>query len=310
MSTLHSDPQVTAVRRFTRFYTRRIDVVRPDLHGSPWSLTEARILYELAQRDDLTAGEIARNLGIDPGHLSRMLARFARAGLIRRRRSPEDGRVSLITLTQAGRAAFAPLDEASERQAAALLESLSPAERVRLVTAMATVETLLGERGQGSLLLRPPRPGDMGWVVERHGALYAEEYGFDASFEALVAEIVADYLRNNDPRRDCCLIAEIDGAPVGSCFLVHDTQTRAKIRLVLVEPTARGRGVGRSLLEECLRFARAAGYVEVVLWTQSILLAARKLYASAGFRLVKEEPHRSFGRDLVGETWQLDLRPA
>jgi DNA-binding MarR family transcriptional regulator/GNAT superfamily N-acetyltransferase len=303
--------RIAAVRRFSRFYTGAIGALHEHLHDSGFSLTEARVLYELAHRQDLTATAIGRDLGLDSGYLSRILQRFARNGLLRRERSPRDGRQTRLTLTEAGRAAFAPLDAASAREIGTLLTRLPDPAQAVLVAAMGQIETLLGDPDPAprSWLLRPPRPGDIGWVVARHGALYAEEYAFDARFEALVAKVAGAFLEANDPACERCWIAERDGANVGSIFLVRGDADTARLRLLLVEPTARGAGIGRRLVAECIAFARAAGYRRVVLWTNDILTAARHLYIEAGFRLVASKPHRDFGPAIVGEDWTLELRP-
>jgi DNA-binding MarR family transcriptional regulator/GNAT superfamily N-acetyltransferase len=301
--------RVDAVRAFNRFYTRLIGLLRQGYLGSAFSLSEVRVLYELAHRDQTTAGELARELDLDPGYLSRVLRRFDRSGLIERARSRSDRRQTLLRLSERGRAAFSPLDQAARDQIGALLARLPGPEQARVVAARATVEDLLGERAEPRVpyLLRPHRAGDMGWVVMRHGALYAQEYGYDMQFEALVAEIVARFVQHFDPAREACWIAERAGENVGSVFLVSDGDEVAKLRLFLVEPSARGLGIGSRLVEECLRFARSAGYRAVRLWTQSELLAARRIYARAGFTCVAEEPHHSFGHDLVAETWELGL---
>ncbi len=303
--------RIAAIRRFSRCYTGAIGVLREHLHDSRFSLTEARVLYELAQGTPLTATDIARALGLDPGYLSRILQRFARDGLLRRDRSPRDGRQTRLTLTRAGRAAFAPLDAAAVREVGALLARLPDPAQAALVAAMGRIETLLGgaAASSGPWLLRLPKPGDIGWVVARHGALYAAEYGFDARFEALVAKVAGAFLEANDPACERCWIAERDGVNVGSIFLVRGDAETAKLRLLLVEPTARGAGIGRRLVAECVEFARAAGYRRVVLWTNDVLTAARQLYVQAGFRLVAGTPHRDFGPAMVGEDWALDLHP-
>ncbi len=304
------DGRVAALRRFNRFYTQRIGVLREGLHDSPFSLTEARVLYELAHRDGPTASALSRDLALDPGYLSRILRGFRRQGLIERRPSPTDARQSHLWLTAKGRAAFAPLDARSREDNAALLSHLSEPQQQRLIEAVGTIETLLGAArrdGAPSYLLRPHQPGDIGWIIQRHGALYAQEYGWDASFEALVAEIAAAFLRGHDPAKERCWIAEKDGVNAGCVMLVRKSRTVAQLRLLLVEPQARGLGIGRRLVGECIRFARGAGYRRVVLWTNSVLHAARRLYQEAGFRLVEEAPHHSFGHDLVGQTWELRL---
>jgi len=303
------DRRIAAVRRFHRFYTQKIGVLQEALLRSPFSLTEARVLYELAHRDGATATWLAEELELDPGYLSRILAGFQRRALIRRTPSPQDARRHLISLTETGREAFAPLDTGSQAEIGAMLRHLAEPEQHRLVAAMRTVARLLGDAAEprAPYLLRPHRVGDMGWVTWRHGVLYAEEYGFDDRFEALVAEIAAKFLHQFDPAREHCWIAEQDGENVGSVFLVKQSDAVAVLRLFLVEPKARGLGIGSRLVEECVRFARRCGYREITLWTQSILVAARRLYDAAGFRCVAAEPHHSFGRDLVGETWVLTL---
>lgn len=303
------EQRVETARRFNRFYTRKIGVLDEGAYESPFSLTQVRVLYELAHRDRPTATELGRELGLDPGYLSRILRVFEKRGLVARTRSPADGRQSHLALTGQGRKVFAPLNARSHDEVAALLSSLSSGEQRRLIVAMQEIERLLGDRAppQRSVLLRPPQPGDLGWVVQRHGAVYAQEYGYDASFEALVAEIVAHFVQHYDARRERCWIAEQDGENVGCVFLVKKSATVAKLRLLLVEPTARGTGLGSRLVSECVQFAREAGYRTVTLWTQSELTAARRLYERAGFRLVRKERHHSFGKDLVAETWDLAL---
>jgi DNA-binding MarR family transcriptional regulator/GNAT superfamily N-acetyltransferase len=304
-----SEQRIAAVRRFSRFYTGRIGLLREGLHDSPFSLTQSRVLYELAHRAAPTAAEIARDLGLDAGYLSRILRAFRQNGLIARTPSDTDGRQTHVSLTPAGRQAFAPLDRGSDDEAAAMLARLTSAGQARLIAAMGTIEQLLGGRPADATpyLLRPHQPGDMGWVTSRHGALYAQEYNWDTDFEALVAGIVAAFIRNFDMRRERCWIAEIDGEPVGSVFLVKQSQEIGKLRLLLVEPRARGLGIGARLVAECIRFARLAGYRTLALWTNDVLVAARHIYEKAGFRLVAEEKHRSFGHDLVGQNWELGL---
>ncbi|HLT02614.1 MAG TPA: bifunctional helix-turn-helix transcriptional regulator/GNAT family N-acetyltransferase [Geminicoccaceae bacterium] len=303
------DGRVAAVRRFNRFYTRQIGVLEEGLAQSPFSLTEARVLYELAQRERPTAAELGRDLGLDAGYLSRILRGFEDKGLIARRPSDTDGRQSLVALTAAGRAAFDRLERATRAQIAAMLQPLSARAQGRLLQAMATIEALLSGGGESRVpyVLRTHQPGDLGWIVQRHGALYAEEYGFDETFEGLVAEIVAQFARGHDPTRERCWIAERDGVAVGSVMLVRAAEDVAKLRLLLVEPEARGLGIGARLVEECTRFARRAGYRTITLWTNSMLHAARRIYQNAGYRLVRAEPHHSFGHDLIGETWELTL---
>jgi DNA-binding MarR family transcriptional regulator/GNAT superfamily N-acetyltransferase len=308
-----TDPElarrVEAARHFNRFYTQKIGVLREGLHDSPFPLTEARVLYELAHRERPTAAELSRDLGLDPGYLSRILRGFQKRGLLTRRASPADRRQSLIELTDAGRTAFAPLDQHSRAENGALLASLDEGEQRRLIAAMTTIETLLGapRDAKASYLLRPHRPGDMGWVISAHGRLYAEEYGWDISFEALVADIAAKFIREFDARREACWIAERDGEPVGSVFVVRASDEVAKLRLLIVDPKGRGLGIGRRLVEECLAFARRVGYRRMTLWTNANLLAARHIYVQTGFRMTESAPHRSFGQDLIGETWERDL---
>ena len=309
MGDAHVRQRVDAVRSFNRFYTKQIGVLHEGLLGSPYSLTEVRVLYELANRSQPTAAELGRDLGLDPGYLSRILQNFARRGLVSKTRSTADGRQSLLSLTVRGRKAFAPLNARSHDEVAAMLARLSAAEQHRLIEAMRTIQTLLGDRAEPRVpyLLRTHRPGDMGWIIHRHGTLYAMEYRWDETFEALVAEIAAKFIRTFDPKRERCWIAEREGEIVGSVFLVRKSPTVGQLRLMYVEPKARRLGIGSRLVEECLRFARQVGYRKVVLWTNSVLLAARHIYEKVGFRLIHSEPHRSFGRDLVGETWELRL---
>ena len=301
--------RVDAVRRFNRFYTRRIGVLRPALYASRFSLAEVRVLYELAHSDDpTTASALAASLGLDPGYLSRILRGFAALGYVRRTRSDRDGRERPLALTAAGRKAFAPLDRASADETRALLAPLADGAQTRVAAAMRTIEDALADRpSAATVVLREHRPGDIGWVIARHGALYAQEYGWDITFEALVAEITAKFLRELDPRHERCWIAERDGVNVGCAFVVRRSATVAQLRMLLVEPSARGLGVGRRLVGECLAFARRAGYRKMMLWTNAGLDAARHLYDEAGFRLVKEERHTSFGKDLVGQTFELAL---
>jgi DNA-binding MarR family transcriptional regulator/N-acetylglutamate synthase-like GNAT family acetyltransferase len=304
-----ADPRVDVVRRFNRFYTRRIGALRAGLLDSPFPLAEARLLYELAHRSHPTAAELARDLGLDAGYLSRMLRGLERRRLITRSRSASDARQSLLALTATGRRAAATLDARSSAEVRAMLGKLPDAGQRRLVEAMGDVERLLGAAPGPSApyLLRPHQPGDMGWVVHRHGALYAQEYGWDERFEALVANIVAKFIDDFDPQRERCWIAERDGGIVGAVFLITKSPTVAQLRMLYVEPAARGLGIGKRLVDECERFAREKGYRKIVLWTNSCLHAARHIYEAAGYRLVAEEPHHSFGHRLVGQTWELKL---
>ena len=300
--------RISAVRAFNRFYTRELGVLGQRLLESPFSLSEARVLYELAHRDSAAAKEIGIELDLDTGYLSRIVQKFDDDGLINRKPLPTDRRQHQLKLTAKGRQAFAKLDRSSHEDVAKMLRSLSETDRRRLTAAMATIEDLLGAaRTSRPATLREPRPGDMGWVVQSHGAQYAGEYGFDSSFEALVAKIAAKFLTSFDASRERCWIAEIDGAQVGSVFLVRHDDEVAKLRLLLVEPAGRGHGLGRRLVGECIAFARACGYRKITLWTQSILTSARKIYQDAGFVLVASEPHRSFGQSLIGETWEMKL---
>ncbi|WP_315750424.1 MULTISPECIES: helix-turn-helix domain-containing GNAT family N-acetyltransferase [unclassified Bradyrhizobium] len=309
MNSAPADGQVAAIRAFNRFYTRKLGALDQHLLDSPFSLAEARVLYELAQYDAISAKEIGLSLGLDAGYLSRIVQSFDEQGLITRTPLPTDRRQQQLGLTARGRQAYAKLDRSSQKEIAAMLAPLAPSVRDRLVGAMTTIETALEPQqpGRSPVLLRSHRPGDIGWVVSRHGAVYAEEYGWDVSFEALVAEIGAQFIRSYDPAREHCWIAELAGEPVGSIFLVKGSDEVAKLRLLLVEKKARGLGVGRALTEQCIRFAREKNYRTIELWTQSILTAARDIYARAGFRKIAEEPHAMFGVPLTGETWRLEF---
>lgn len=301
---------VDAVRRFNRFYTRQIGILEEGLLRSPFSLAEARVLYELAQRDGCTATETGRALGLDAGYLSRILRGFEERGLLRKTPSETDARQNRLSLTGAGREAFAALDLASRGEAGAMLGALPAPAQERVVGAMRTIERLLsngGDEARRQVTLRTHRPGDLGWVVQRHGELYWEEYGWDERFEALVAEVAAEFVQTLDPARERCWIAEVDGERAGSIFAVRKSDEVAKLRLLLVEPWARGLGIGRRLVDECIRFAREAGYRRMTLWTNDVLHSARRIYQAAGFELVAEETHHSFGHDLVGQTWERDL---
>ena len=301
--------RIAAVRGFNRFYTQQIGVLHESLAKSPFSLTEARVLYELAQQEESTATELGGRLGLDPGYLSRVLASFKRRGLIKRKACASDGRQTILQLTKEGGEAFAALNLGSQNDVMHLLGGLAPPEQRQLVGAMQTIKTLLGTQRKPDtfFILRPHQIGDIGWIVQRHGIIYAQEYGWNEEFEGLVAKIAADFLEAHDPKRERCWIAERDGQNLGCVFLVANTRTVAQLRLLLVEPRARGLGIGRRLVAECVRFARQSGYRRIILWTNNVLLAARHLYEGTGFRLIKEEPHRSFGRKLVGETWELKL---
>lgn len=302
---------VKAVRRFNRFFTRRVGVLDPYL-GSNLSLTDVRVLYELAHRDAPVASELARELGLDGGYLSRILRRFEAAGWIRRSASERDARQSVLALTPAGRDAFEPLQQRSRDEAAALLAPLPPARRQEVVHAMQRIEALLEPANTPALppkvaLLRDPMPGDLGWVVQQHGEIYWREYGWDSRFEALVADIAAQFVRKFQPEWERCWIAELEGERVGAVFVVRKSATTAQLRMLILSPKARGLGLGARLTDECIAFARAKGYKKMVLWTNSCLTAARGIYAQRGFTLVKSEPYEGFGQQLVGETWELKL---
>jgi len=301
--------RVEAVRQFNRFYTEKLGVLHEGLLSSPFSLTEVRVLYEVAHRERPVASELGKDLGLDPGYLSRILSSFKAKGLIDSKPSEQDGRQSILWLTDQGKAAFAPLNERARDEIGILLGSLTESDQNRLVKGMESIKELLSLRPKNKMpyLLRPHQPGDMGWVVHLHGMLYSQEYGWDETFEALVAGIVAKFIKGFDPKRERCWIAEIEGEIVGSVFLVKESETVSKLRLLLVEPKVRGLGIGKRMVNECIRFARQAGYRKTMLWTNNVLIAARHIYEAAGFKLVLEEPHHSFGHDLVGETWELEL---
>jgi DNA-binding MarR family transcriptional regulator/GNAT superfamily N-acetyltransferase len=313
-ASIPNDP-VHAIRRFNRFYTRQIGVLQEHLLESQFSLTEVRVLYELAHRKRTTAGELCHDLGLDRGYLSRMLQNFEKHAWIKTTPSPEDRRRVFLTLTLKGRKILAPLEKRSTDEVSAMLGNLPPAQQEKLLSAIRDVESVLepssstpSPQVRPAYVLRTHKPGDMGWIVWRHGVLYSQEYGYDERFEALVAEIVAEFIAKFDPARERCWIAEKDGSNVGSIVLVKKSASVAKLRLLLVEPSARGLGIGKRLVDECVRFARQAGYKKIILWTQSELHAARRIYENAGFKLVGKEKHQSWGRkDLVAETWELKL---
>lgn len=307
MSTMTS--VVEDVRGFNRFYTRVLGLLRPDLAGSSFGLTEARVLFELAHRDDVAVSELRRDLDLDAGYLSRILSGFSTSGLVAREKSAADGRRQVVRLTADGQRAFAELDQLQAGAIATMLAPLDEGQRAELVTSMGRIRRTLGDEPHWrGLVLRPPAPGDLGWVVERHGYRYAAEYGWDTTFEALVARIVADFAERDDSKREAAWIAELDGERVGCVFCTAaDAKDTARLRLLIVEPSARGAGVGTRLVDECLRFARRAGYRRITLWTNDVLVAARRIYERAGFRCDRREPHHSFGHDLVGEYWSRDL---
>jgi DNA-binding MarR family transcriptional regulator/GNAT superfamily N-acetyltransferase len=308
----NTDARIAAVRRFNRYYTRQIGVLRKTFLDSPYSLAEARVLHEIATRHAPTASDIARGLDLDPGYLSRVLHNFERRGLIRKRTSPKDGRQSHLTLTPRGKKSYTPLDARSQRDTAAMLTRLKPADQTRLIAAMATIEALLGGQThepapQRTYSLRAPRPGDFGWIVKRNAELYAQEYGWREPFEGVCAQIVADFVNKYDAERERGWIAELDGENIGTVMLANDGDGVARLRLLLVEPKARGLGIGARLVDEAVRFARSAGYRKMTLWTHSVLTGARHIYQSAGFKLMRSEKHQSWGQPVVSEHWDLEL---
>lgn len=304
-----SDPlhaRAERVRRFNRFYTRKIGVLHEHLLDSEFSLTEVRILYELAHRDGLTTSDLRRELNLDAGYLSRVVSGFEKKGLILKTRSASDARSSQLQLTELGRDTFEPLNAASRKEIIGMLRQLSETQQSQLLESMAQIQQVLGEAEPG-YVLRDPQAGDLGWIIHRQAVLYAQEYGWNSEYEALVAEILAKYVREYDSKRERCWIAEQQGKVVGSVFVVRQDDRTAKLRLLYVDPAARGLGIGGRLVEECLRFARQAGYKRMVLWTNSILQDARRIYDRAGFTLIEEEPHHSFGHDLIGQVLARDL---
>lgn len=305
---LDREDAVDAVRGFNRFYTKQIGLLREGLLDTPFSLTQARILYEIAHQESITAKQLGQQLNLDAGYLSRQVARFEKAGLIARQTSDLDGRVQHLALTRKGRTAFATLDQRSSSEVEGQLRNMKPAAQTKLVESMKSIQALLDPSREAPIVqLRAPQPGDIGWVISRHGAIYAQEYGWDATFEALVAEITANFIKNFDPQRERCWIAEAGGERAGCIFLVQKSRTVAKLRLLLVEPSSRALGIGRRLVDECIAFARSAGYRKMTLWTNDVLHEARRIYQRAGFRLVKENRHHSFGHDLVGQNWELSF---
>lgn len=309
MLTTNLEDRVNAIRHFNRFLTRRIGVLREGLLHTPYSLTEARILFELGHRDKLTAADIGRELGLDAGYLSRILTGLEQQGLVEKSRSESDGRQRLLSLTAAGQNASTLLDQRSREEVAEMLSELAEDDQQRLLKAMQTIESILDKDFKFSepFFLRTHQPGDMGWITHRHGLLYAQEYGWDETFEALVAQITSDFIKNFDPKKERCWVAEMNGEIVGSVFVVKADEMTAKLRLLLVEPKARGYGLGTRLVDECIRFAKRTGYKKLVLWTNSVLLEARHIYQKRGFTLVEEESHHSFGHNLIGENWELAL---
>ena len=305
----NSNSKIKAIRHFNRFYTRQIGLLNQGLLDSPYSLTEARVIYELAQKETCTATELGSELNLDMGYLSRILSSFQKNGLLQKEPAPRDKRQSLLRLSPSGQQAFTMLNERSSQEINNMLNALSAPEQQRLVKAMRTVEALLDPQAQErpAVIIRPLLPGDLGWVVSRHGALYAQEYHWDISFEGFVAQIAADYLKNLDPQKENGWIAEVNSENAGCVFLVKKSDEVAKLRMLLVEPGARGLGIGKRLVQECIRFARQCGYRKMTLWTQSFLLAARHIYQQAGFRLTESAANHEFGQDLISETWDLDL---
>lgn len=309
ISASHTNNRIQSIRAFNRFYTDLIGVLRGGMHHTPYSLTDARVLYELNQREAMPISELRRAMNIDAGYLSRILRRFHADELIVRERSAHDGRQQVIKLTDSGKAAWTMLDERAAAQIRDLLSPLNDHDQHRLVSSMQTIRDVLEALPKpDAYLLRPLRPGDLGWVVHRHGAIYSEEYGFDEHFEALVARIVSDYVANHDPQRESAWIAEVDGKPAGSIFCMKKDDQTAQLRLLLVEPWARGTGIGGRLIEECIRFARRAGYTSMMLWTNNLMQSACRAYQRAGFTLVKEsEPKTSYGREQVEQYWSRPL---
>lgn len=308
MSSLEA--RVQAVRRFSRFYTRQIGLLQESLLGSPFTLPEGRIVWEVAHRGTTTATELRADLGLDAGYLSRLLRGLHRKGYLARAPSPQDRRRTLLSLTTAGQVGFSAIDEASRLEIRTFLAPLTESEQERLVTCLETARALLSPAqnpSAPSYILRPPHAGDLGWVVQRHGTLYAAEYGWDWTFEALVADIMASFARDFDPAWERCWIAERNEENVGCVFVVRREDAVAQLRCLLVDPAARGLGIGRRLVQECIRFARQVGYRRMMLWTNDVLHSARRIYEAEGFHLVEEERHRSFGQDLVGQNWELAL---
>jgi len=302
------EARVPVVRRFSRLYTDALGLLSSRLLETPYSLTEARVIFELAQAERTELRDLRASLDLDAGYLSRIVGRFEASGIVVRERSTSDARRQVIRLTEEGSQAFALLDRRSAEQVRAMLSELSDDQQHRLVGAMKTIEAILAPASlPRTVVLRLPRSGDFGWVVERHGAVYADEYGFDATFESLVARIIVEYVEHANPDRQAAWIAEVHGERVGCVFCMRETERVARLRLLLVEPTARGLGIGARLVDECITFARRAGYERITLWTNDVLHAARHIYERAGFQLLKEEAHHSFGQDLVGQDWELTL---
>lgn len=306
MPSAQLESRAEAFRRFNRFYTRQIGALHEHLLDSEFSLTEVRILYELAHRSTLTSSHLCRELGLNAGYVSRVISGFEKKGLVAKTRSPSDARATQLELTDKGKVTFELLNDASRREVIAMLNKLSEPAQQDLVDAMGQIQGLLGEPSR-SYILRDPQPGDMGWIIHRQAVLYAQEYGWNYEYEALIVGILAKFVREFEPASDRCWIAEKDDKVVGSVFIVRQDETTAKLRLLYVEPCARGLGIGSRLVDQCLRFARQAGYKRMVLWTNSVLTSARRIYDRAGFQLIEEEPHHSFGKDLIGQVLARDL---
>jgi len=310
MSINMQDSRIDELRKFNRFFTRKIGVLREGLLHSEYSLTDVRVLFELAHSENATASKLSRELGLDAGYLSRTLSKFEQQGLTERVRAEHDARQLIVRLTEKGKEVFGVLDQRSREEVAELLDDLNEEEQVKLLKAMQSIQSILEKKSfkfSEAFFIRMHQPGDMGWVTHRHGVLYYEEYGWDERFEALVAQITVDFINNYNPKKERCFIAEMNGEIVGSVFIVQSSETVAKLRLLLVEPSARGMGLGNKLVQECINFAKRAGYKKMILWTNSILVEARHIYEKAGFNIVATEKHQSFGHDLVGETWELNF---
>ncbi len=310
MNTKSAAAQIDSMRAFNRFYTRQIGLLEEGLLKSDFSLTEVRILYELAHTEGLGASDLARELGLDMGYMSRVLKRLHARGLLQRSASKADARRSALGLTARGRRAFVPIEDATRRQIAGMLGTVPVDGQEKLLRSMQTIQLVFDGRAKeaAAYVIRDPRPGDIGWIIHRHGVLYAAEYGWDQSFEGLVAEIAGTFIRTFDPKLEHCWVAEGEGELVGSIFLVRKSARVAQLRLLYVEPSTRGLGIGRRLVDECIAFAKAKGYRTMTLWTNDVLVSARKIYQAAGFQLVKKERHHSFGKkDLVGQNWDLKL---
>lgn len=309
MTVTHPDNTIDSIRRFNRFYTRQIGVLQENLHDSALSLPEARIIYELAQHENMTATALSTELSLDAGYLSRLLRGLEKRELITRSRSETDARQTPISLTMQGKELFITINQSTQEEIGTMLSGLSTTEQHQLISSMHSIETLLGTQSNVNTpyMLRPHKIGDMGWITHRQGILYAQQFGWDGTYEALVAQITADFIRNFKPEREHCWIAERHGEMIGSVFLIEESEDVARIRLLYVEPKARGLGVGQTLVNECIQFAKQVGYSKIILWTNSILVSATRIYESFGFRLTSEDPHHSFGHDLVGQIWELEL---